>query len=436
METAIMQERVIITGAGIAGMTTALALAAHNIPSDIYEKSAMLEEVGAGIQLAANACRLLYRLGLEKALEPYVSEPEFINLKHADSNRTLLSLPIKAISEQRWQAPYLTIHRADLQTVLKEQIDANPLISYHGSSSVQTVRGSAATEFTAEISTKSIYSANAASDTEAAADSAAQAQSVKTHHLVCCDGVWSRSRAAEGDKARFSSYIAWRATLKREDLPAQAAASGILDSVSAYMSKDSHFIIYPLRKGALYNFVVITKGEDVGHTWSHIGDKEKLLRLFSGQSPLLREIIAAVPSWTYWPLFQMPFSRFLGIRGAVFLGDAAHAIIPFAAQGAAMAIEDACALAETIALNYSADTSAGSMENIARFNAVRQERIKAVAKRSIFNGIIYHLSGIAAIARNCVMRLRPQTHFITDLDWLYSYDATAPFIKRSANKGF
>lgn len=417
------EENIVIAGAGIAGMMTALALAAHNIPSVLYEKSAVLQEVGAGIQLASNAARLLRRLGLLERIAPYTAEPDFINLSSAATGKNLLHLPIKTIAGQRWHAPYFTIHRADLQKVLKEQIDANPLITYFGGCNISFIQGNAETGFEADITAKSALQKDM---TRPAHENTVQTLSAR--HIICCDGVWSPLRAACGEKAQFSGFIAWRATLEQQDLPESFNSSGALNSISAYMSKDSHFIIYPLRKGAIYNFIITTKGKNIGDSWSQPGDKKALLRLFGRQAPFLRDLIEKIPSWTYWPLFQMPFPRFLGANGAIFLGDAAHAVPPFAAQGAAQAIEDACALAETMAAGLAEKDSGISLAaGLRRFSAIRTQRLKAVAGRGDFNQFVYHLSGPMACARNLVMRLRPQKCFLTDLDGLYGYDALAPF---------
>lgn len=431
MTAAVAQDSIIITGAGIAGMTAALALAAENIPTVIYEKSAALQEVGAGIQLASNATRLLRKLGLLEALAPYVVEPDFINLNNAANGKTLLHLPIKAVAEQRWGAPYYTIHRADFQKVLKERIDANPLITYCGGSAFGAIRGNAQTGFQADIVSAPLPAAETQAEEQKNSTETRAAR-----HIICCDGVWSPARAALcGEKARFSGFIAWRATLSRQDLPESFRASGNLDCISAYMSKNSHFIIYPLRKGAVYNFIITTKGKDIGDHWAQQGDKQQLLRLFGRQAPFLCDLIETVPVWTYWPLFQMPFPRFLSADGAIFLGDAAHAVTPFAAQGAAQAIEDACALAAILAAAHTQGQDS-SAAKLAQFAALREQRLKFVAGRGDFNRFVYHVSGPMACARNLIMRLRPQIRFLADMDKLYAYDATAPFVHKDDSAAF
>jgi len=425
MEAESAEKTVAIVGAGIAGMTAALALAAQNIPSTLYEKSSVLREVGAGIQLAPNATRLLERAGMLGALAPFVAEPDFIDLNQANSGLTALHLPIKALAEHYWHAPYWTIHRADLQQVLKQYIDKNPLIRYRGDCRVNGLRGTLQTGFQLDLAAGT---AEQAADRRPAEQSPNPAGTVAARAVICCDGVWSRLRAACcGEKAQFSSYIAWRATLAKGDLPPAFTEQESFGSVAAYMSKDSHFVVYPLRQGAVYNFVIITKGENPGDGWSQQGDKQQLLCLFHDKNPILQEIIAAAPSWLCWPLFQMPFPRFSNAEGVIFLGDCAHAVTPFAAQGAAQAIEDAAALAQFMAAEFWHKAPAERPAALQRFSAVREQRLKAVAGRGDFNRFIYHLSGPAAFIRNRLMRLRPQKRFLSDLDWLYGYDAAAPF---------
>lgn len=395
------QKRIYISGAGIAGMSAALALAAKGFCVTVFEKAPRLHDVGAGFQLAPNTISTLREWGVLDTLYNNAAEPAGIDLKDGINGRTLMHMDIKAISRKRWQEPYLTIHRADLQGALQTAIAKNPLISLETGHEVVSCSGTAMSGFDIEVT---------------------QGKNIKKSAaplLLCCDGVWSRLRARIGEQALFSGYIAWRATLAAEKIPPRFLHSGADTTVSVWMGKKGHFITYPLRGGRIYNFVAITRGQNPGASWSQKGKAEELLHCFAGWHPAVGDVIRQAPQWTFWPLFKMPFSRFLGPSGEIFLGDAAHAITPFAAQGAAMAIEDAAALAAALAAERLSQAQA-----LARFDEERRKRLKAVARRSDFNRFVYHAAGPLALARNLVMKARPAEKFLADLDWLYGYDAT------------
>lgn len=148
------------------------------------------------------------------------------------------------------------------------------------------------------------------------------------------------------------------------------------------------------------------------------GKKEKLLSLFNDWNPQILQIFDNIGEWSYWPLFQMKYNRFLGLKQQVFVGDCAHAALPFAAQGAAMAIEDAAILAEVLSMNNLSLTEAISL-----YEKIRKPRITAVKKRGNFNRLVYHATGPVAIMRNLITKIRSPESIMSDLDWLYNYDA-------------
>jgi len=401
-------DRIYIAGAGIAGMSAALALAAKGMRTTVLEKTASLDEVGAGLQLAPNATSLLRKWGLLDSLYAYAVESEGIALKNGHSGATLVPMDVQTASRKYWKAPYITIHRADLQKILKAAIEQNPLIELRTGHEIISCRRSGDTGFEAEVI------------------NGTQRETLSGALLLVCDGVWSRLRANLAERAAFSGYIAWRATLDSEQVPSCFQAACGPKTVSAWMGKTGHFISYPLRGGKSCNFVAITRGDNPGPTWSQKGDKSALLACFRQWQPVIGDLVSHVESWTYWPLFQMPFARFTGPSGEVYLGDASHAVTPFAAQGAAMAIEDAAALAEALAVTHLPRAQALTL-----FERERSTRLKAVARRGDFNRFVYHASGPIALARNLAMKVRPAEKFLTDLDWLYGYDATR-FISEAA----
>ncbi|WP_019221694.1 FAD-binding protein [Bartonella senegalensis] len=404
-----MDQSPIIVGGGIAGLSSALALSYKGIASTIIEKRTQLESVGAGIQLTPNATHIFARWGILSKLTEMGITPQFLQLRDGVSLKTHLHVDLLNLSEKNWKSPYLMIHRADLQKVLHKAVIENPLIKYKTGEAVV-----ASTQTTNSIHIKTIKK-DAATKTE-------HHQSYSTSLLIGCDGVWStlRQLAPFHEKASFSGFIAWRATTEFENLP--KSFRSVLQNrktVTAWMGPKNHLIIYPIHASErLFNFVAITHGKNVKEGWAHKGKKEELKSLFKGWNQKILQIFDPIDEWSYWPLFQMKHNRFLGLERQVFVGDCAHAALPFAAQGAAMAIEDAATLAEVLSLK-----DLPLMKAISLYEKIRRPRITAVKKRGDFNRIAYHATGPLAIARNFIMKIRTAENIMSSLDWLYTYDA-------------
>lgn len=395
------KRRILIAGAGVAGLSAALELAARGWTVSIFEKAHVLSEAGAGLQLAPNAMRHLERLGVAPFIGTKGITPEALYMMDGKSALPLLAMPLGDRAQQRWHHPYIVCHRADLQTALLQACKENPAVEIHLGAEITAHR----------LDDETVI---------ATVGRGAGEEIVQGAYLVACDGVWSAARAAAGfRKAQFSGHIAWRTTLATEALPASfTEAAPEREAVSAWLGPKAHFIAYPVKGGAFFNFVAITAGENPGEGWSKRGDRSALAATYSGWGKPVHDMLAAAPDWTYWPLFEMPDVQFLAPGRTILLGDASHAVTPFAAQGAAMAIEDAAALAE--ALDMPDRTTA-----LVRFEDVRKERIAAVAKRGRLNRFAYHATGPFALGRNLLFALRKPDDFLKDLDWLYGYDAIA-----------
>ncbi|ETS11204.1 FAD-binding protein [Bartonella henselae] len=404
-----MNQSPIIVGGGIAGLSSALALAYKGIASTIIEKRKQLESVGAGIQLTPNATCIFARWGILSKLTKMGVIPQFLQLRDGVSLKTHLHADLFNLSEKNWKSPYLMIHRADLQKVLHDAVMGNPLIKYKAGEAVVS-----SNQTTSGINIKTIKT-NVATKTE-------HYQFYSTPLLIGCDGVWStlRQLAPFHEKANFSGFIAWRATTEFENLP--KSFRSILQNrktITAWMGAKNHLIVYPIHSSEkLFNFVAITYGENVKEGWTYKGKKEKLKFLFQNWNQKILQIFDHIDEWSYWPLFQMKHNRFLGLERQVFVGDCAHAALPFAAQGAAMAIEDAATLAEALSLKDLSLTKA-----LLLYEKIRTPRITAVKKRGDFNRIAYHATGPIAVVRNFIMKIRTPESIISSLDWLYTYDA-------------
>lgn len=382
---------VAIVGAGIAGLTAALSFARQGISSDIVEQAGELTEVGAGLQVSPNAARILAELGVMAEIEARWTEPVSVDLADGKSLATLLSLPVDATARTRWGAPYGVLHRSTLQNALLNAVTRNPLCRLHLGKRIE----------------------NATTDVIAAT-------TFRDHDLIVgADGVWSAARFAvpSAPTATFSGNIAWRFTVAAKDVPSAINKS----AVTAYLGSGGHIVAYPLKEVGGFNIVAIALGADPGATWraeSSGQQKAMLLAQFRGWSPDIVRLLASSENPTFWPLYQAGPGRWHNSRDTVLIGDAAHAMMPFAAQGAAMAIEDAFELAGTLT-----GTSLPVPQALAAFEALRLPRIEKARKRASLNRFAYHATGPVRLARDFVFSKRPREAFLKDFDWLYGYRA-------------
>lgn len=386
---------VAIIGAGIAGLTAALAFARHGIDCDIIEQAGELAEVGAGLQLSPNAARILATLGVLPDIEARWTEPVSVDLASGKSLATLLSLPMGAVARSRWGAPYGVLHRSTLQSALLQAVTRNPLCRLHLGKRIEnaTVDVIAATTF-------------------------------RDHDLIVgADGVWSAARFAvpAAPTATFSGNVAWRFTVAADEVPSAFNKT----AVTAYLGSRGHIVAYPLKEVGGFNIVAIALGADPGATWraeSSGRQKALLLEQFRAFSPDIVRLLASSENPTFWPLYQAGPGHWHNGRDTVLIGDAAHAMMPFAAQGAAMAIEDAFELAGAMA-GSNGERPLPVPQALAAFEALRLPRMEKARKRASLNRFAYHARGPVRIARDLVFSTRPPEAFLKDFDWLYGYHA-------------
>jgi len=396
--------QIIIAGAGIAGLTAALAFATRGFSVQLFERASRLEEVGAGLQLSPNATRLLARLGVIESLLPAAVKPDAVVLRDARSLTEIARVPLGQAAEQRWKAPYLVVHRADLQSVLLARVEREPEIRLVTGATVRDVA----------LHQRGVT---------VAIDHGSRPIEATGLLLVGADGVWSNIRglAGEARKSRFSGQVAWRATIRTEGPAGEAfLAAAMPDVVTAFVHRGAHLIAYPVRGGAAINLAAFATGPNLSAAWSHRADAGDLAARLA-DAPALTRLIGAAGAWTVWPLHTVdPASAWTSAGGIALIGDAAHALTPFAAQGAAMAIEDAVALASRVAASPD-DLPAA----LAGFEQLRRPRLLKVAKRGAFNRFVWHASGPVALARNLLLKMRAPGQLAADLDWLYGWDAEA-----------
>jgi salicylate hydroxylase len=387
---------VIVAGAGIGGLTAALAIARHGYRIVLLEQAERLEATGAGIQLSPNASRILIMLGLRDCLAPHVAVPEEVTVASARGARVLARIPLGRSAEGRYGAPYWIIHRGDLQAALFEAVAANPDITLRLGARVDdfAVHGNGITV--------------AAHSREGTVEERGTA-------LVGADGLWSRLRGRLGHGAapRFAGYSAWRALV-----PADAVARELsVPTVRLWLGRGGHVVHYPVKAGRLINIVAIARDEWDEPGWNVPADPAELLSRFRPRAwhgP--RELLCAADRWAKWALYDAAPLPYWGRGPVTLLGDAAHPTLPYLAQGAAMAIEDAAELGQCFAL--AGDDPAGAMRLYEQRRLHRTARAQRAARRS---GAIYHMSGLAGAVRSLAFAALNGERLIARYDWLYGW---------------
>ncbi|MGL3605634.1 FAD-dependent monooxygenase [Rhizobium sp. G187] len=376
-----------IIGAGVAGLTAALSLALKGISSDIIEQAPQLGEVGAGLQLSPNATRVLDQLGVLADLERHWIEPQSIVLASGTNLRQLAQVPAGSFARMRWGKPYGVLHRSTLQQALLRAVLNQPLCRLHLGQRIQGVGADAIEAVTGR----------------------------RPDLVVGADGVWSNARDAIADSpsVSFSGNIAWRFTVDQHKAPSFLSRDG----VTAFLGPKAHLVCYPLREIGGFNLVAIASGAKSDEGWAIEADAARramLLEQFSGWHSDIRTILAGAINPTFWPLYQASEGNWQNGYDTVLIGDAAHAMMPFSAQGAAMAIEDAYALAHHVARTPLPLA-------LSDFEKVRKARASRVKARGDFNRLAYHARGPIRLGRDIVLSLRSPERLAADLDWLYGH---------------
>ena len=382
---------VVIAGAGIGGLTLAITLARRGIDTVVLERAPELLSIGAGIQLSPNAGHVLAALGLLPAIDEHAVHLQSVHMVDGTTGRSLATIPLGESALRRWGMEFRALYRGDLQTVL---LDAAR------ESGARILLGHEVKEFAEGVDRVVIhFSRDGAEDTMPAAV------------LVGADGIRSAVRQELGlvTPLHPSGTMAWRATLPFDAPP----------ETGLWLGPKTHLVSYPVSRGKLLNVVAITHGTlPEGAGWSLPGRREDLLAAFSAWQPSLRALLERCTDWQVWPLMDRSPDIFWGRGHVTLLGDAAHPMLPHLAQGAAMAIEDAYVLARHL--------TADSTDIPARLRAYEHERQKRTAQaqaQSRQQGKIYPMSGLAALARNAVLRRFGATRLQQRMDWIYSYRA-------------
>jgi len=389
--------KVVISGAGSAGLATALALQQRGVAVTVLEQATQLGEVGAGLQIAPNGSRVLLALGLGAAIEAVACEAAAKEVRLWNTGRRWPLFDLGADARARFGAPYWMLHRGDLRQVLRAAFEAAAPGALH--TGVRVVR--------------------AETVGDAVRVTAADGQTYAADVMVAADGVHSAQRQSvfgEGS-ASFTGLMAWRGVV-----PTARLAPGLCEPVGVnWVGPGGHVITYPLRRGALLNIVaIVEKPAWRGESWSDAGTQEDVHHDLTGWHPDIHRLIDAMDTPFRWALLSRPpLTGWMGGR-SVLIGDAAHPTLPFLAQGANMALEDALLLARCLTELGNAD------EALARFVALRLPRTSRIVQGAADNTHRFHNPLLAdpVAAGDYIDREWEPTRVRQRYDWLFEHDVT------------
>jgi salicylate hydroxylase len=388
---------ILIIGAGIGGLTTALTVARAGFHVVICERASELSELGAGIQVSPNAGRVLAGLDLDDAIRAVAIEPEAIDVMSGVSGARITSLPVGTFLS-RYGFPYRVIHRADLQAIL-----------------VAAVRKAADITLLLGTTVDAIFAREGDSFVRLKGP---RGEVVQAAAVIGADGVWSttRDQIAGSLGPVATGRTAWRTTIPRDNVPEGVPANRVVLWLGPY----AHLVHYPIAGGAAVNVVAIVEENWDKPGWNARGDYRRIAERFNDWPQAVRTILAAPQGWQKWALVGVDPTGSWVEGNMALLGDAAHAMVPFLAQGAAMAIEDAAVLADCLKASP-ADIPAA----LGAYEATRKPRVVRVWNAAKRTGEHYHMDGPLARLRDVALGLLGPRLLFGQNDWIYRWRSDA-----------
>ena len=380
----------LVAGGGIGGLVTAYALASKGFSVRVFEQASEFKELGAGIQLGPNVFRALERIGLKAEMLSDAWKPDKLQMRDALTAEEITTVPLGEPFAARFKQPYAVTHRADIHGVF--------LRACHGSNLVSLENSRRVDDFSDHGDTVTVELEGG--------------EEVRGRALIACDGMWSKVRGKlVGDGApRVSGHIAYRAVLKREEVPEDLWSPDVM----LWAGPKTHFVHYPLRRGQLYNLVAVFHSDRYVEGWNAEGAKDELFARFTGQRPEVLRLLERIETWRMWVLCDREPIKDWTKGRVTLLGDAAHPMLQYLAQGACMATEDAVCLAEKLA--------AAPDDVPAAFKAYQQQRYLRTGRVQIMArvyGEFYHARGVAAELRYMALHGRTAEQSYDGMAWLY-----------------
>lgn len=381
---------ILIAGGGIGGLATALVLARDGHAVTVLEQAASFGEIGAGIQLGPNIFRMFAYLGLTDVVSKLSFFPPGLAMNDVRTGERVVRVPLGDMARATYGFPYGVIYRADLHQVFLDACAAQDNV---------TLRTSAEVESFAQSETSVQVHLAGGEVLQGAA-------------LIGADGIWSKVReVVVGDgKPRVSGHIAYRAVLRREDVPPHLWS----DDVLLWGGEKTHLVHYPLRRGELFNLVAVFHSNKYDEGWNTFGDTAELTERFAQACPQVRELLGKIETWKMWVLCDREPVKNWTDRRVTLLGDAAHPMLQYLAQGAGQAIEDAVVLREALRFTHSDVPQAFQKYQQARY--LRTGRVQLTAR---FYGDIYHAAGVQRELRNQIFRSEKESAGFAGLQWMY-----------------
>jgi 3-hydroxybenzoate 6-monooxygenase len=384
------QEPVLVVGGGIGGLAAALALARKGIASRVLEQAPEFREIGAGIQLGPNVFKMFERLGLTDAVSRIAWFPDRLVLMDCITGKEVTRITLGDDFRAKFKFPYAVIHRADLHQAILEACRDSGLIALETSRQVTAIQDGGA----------------------GVAATLADGSLVQGAALVGADGLWStvRRHLVNDGNPRVSGHIAYRAVLPTEEVPQRLRVG----SMVIWAGEKTHLVHYPLRNGEITNLVAVFHSNRYEEGWDSYGDPAELHERFADTCEEVRAMLSKIEEWRMWVLCDRePIQEWSGGR-VTLLGDAAHPMMQYLAQGACMAVEDAVCLSDKVVERHGDFAAAFRDYQAARY--LRTGRVQLMAR---VYGEVYHASGVIRELRNMWLGARTQADSLEGMDWLY-----------------